>query len=76
MIICEYRFDEFNARGSDKYINSWASRVDLMAEEGWEVLECARRAGSFGLWTVLLCRPSRNDPGHKLKDDISIDRED
>jgi len=47
-------------------LDSWASDVDDMADEGWEVLDCIRRPGNCGLWTVLLGRPSGNDPGSKL----------
>lgn len=52
MIVCEYLFKEFNTKGSNEYMDSWASHVDLMAEEGWAVLECNRKPASFGLWTV------------------------
>jgi hypothetical protein len=76
MIVCEYLFKEFNTRGSDEYLDSWASHVDHMADEGWEVLECIRSPRGFGLWTVLLCRPSRIGPRHKLRNDSSEDRED
>jgi hypothetical protein len=76
MIICEYLFKEFNARGSDEYIISWASHVDQMTDEGWEVLHCTRSPGSFGSWTVLLCRPSRNGLRRNLRNDVSEDRDD
>jgi hypothetical protein len=76
MIVCEYLFKDFNARGSDEYLDSWASHVDRIAYQGWGVLECTRRPGRFGLWTVLLCRPSRNAPRRKLRHDSSADRED
>ncbi len=29
MIVCEYLFKEFNTKGSDEYIDSWASHVDI-----------------------------------------------
>lgn len=76
MIVCEYFFKDFNSRGSDEYLDSWASHVDHMADEGWEVLECIRRPGNFGLWTVLLSRPSGDGPRHQLRRDISEDRKD
>ena len=60
MIVCEYLFKEFNTGGSDEYLDSWASHVERMADEGWEILDCIRRPGSFGPWTVLLSRPSGN----------------
>jgi hypothetical protein len=47
MIVCEYFFKEFNARGSDEYLSAWAADVDRMADEGWEVVEHTQR-----LWTI------------------------
>jgi len=52
MIVCEYVFKEFNTKGSNEDMDSWASHVDLMGEEGWAVLECNRKPASLGLWTV------------------------
>ena len=72
MIVCEYIFKEFNSRGNDEYLDSWTSQVDRMGEEGWEVLECVRRPGSFGLWTVLLCRPGQNGFRRKMRHDLSL----
>jgi hypothetical protein len=71
MIVCEYVFKEFNSRGSDGYIVRWASQVDQLGNEGWEVLECVRRPGKVGLWTVMLFRQSQNDPGRQMGHDVS-----
>ncbi len=76
MIVCEYFYKEFNSRGSNEYLNSWASDVDQMADDGWEVLDCIRRPGDFGMWTVLLCKPSQNAPRRELRHDHSEDRMD
>jgi hypothetical protein len=76
MIVCEYFFVDFHSRGNDEYLYAWATMVDQMGNQGWEVLECIRRSGRFGLWTVLLFRPSPNGPRNKLRHDRSEDRED
>jgi hypothetical protein len=31
--------------------------VDLLAEEGWKVLDCCRQAEGRGFWTLILARP-------------------
>jgi hypothetical protein len=71
MIACEYIFKEFNSLESDEYLDRWASHVDQMAEEGWEILECVRRPGRPGLWTVSLCRSGKKDSRCKLRHDLS-----
>lgn len=75
MIGCEYIFKEFNSLGSDEYLNSWASEVDRLGNEGWEVIECVRRPGNAGLWTVTLCRQNQERPLDKMRQDLSIDCE-
>jgi hypothetical protein len=75
MIACEYIFKEFNSLGSDEYLDRWASQVDQMAEEGWEVFECVRRPGRPGSWTVLLCRPAQKPSRRELRHDLSGDRD-
>lgn len=66
MIVCEYFYKEFNAMGNDEYIHSWSSVIDDMTDEGWEVLDCIRRPGNCGMWTVLLGRSVRNGSSRKL----------
>jgi hypothetical protein len=57
MIVCEYLFMEFYSHGDDDYLCAWATQVDEMGEQGWEVFDCVRKPDTYGLWTVLLCRP-------------------
>ena len=71
MIVCEYFYKEFNARGGDDYLRSWASVIDDMTNEGWEVLDSIRRPGNFGLWTVLLGRSGRNVSSRKSGEENS-----
>jgi hypothetical protein len=76
MIVCEYLFMDFYSRGNDEDLYAWATKVDQMGYQGWEVLECIRRPRSFGLWTVLLSRPTRNRPRRNLRNGISENRGD
>ena len=57
MIVFEYFFKEFDARGSGEYLGAWAAGVDRMAEEGWGLVERIPKVG--GQWTVLFCRPGQ-----------------
>jgi hypothetical protein len=45
MIVCEYCFKDFHARGSDAYLTAWATKADQMAVEGWEVVEYVPSVG-------------------------------
>jgi hypothetical protein len=76
MIACEYIFKEFNSLGSDEHLDRWALEVDRLGDEGWEILECVRRPGRPGFWTVLLCRPGQKDSHRKMRLDLSGDRGD
>jgi hypothetical protein len=75
MIACEYIFKEFNSLASDESLNSWASQVDQLGNEGWEVVECVRRPGNKGLWTVTLCRQNQQHSRQKMRQDLSKDSE-
>jgi hypothetical protein len=66
MLLCEYLFKSFNSRGTCEYLETWASQVDEMAEQGWEVLECVRTSQRSGQWTVLLCRTAENAPRNRV----------
>ncbi len=58
MIVCEYFFKAFYTRGSEEYLHAWAMEVDLLAEEGWKVLDCRRQTHGRGFWTVIFARPA------------------
>jgi hypothetical protein len=58
IIVWEYFYKEFNARGGNDYLQTWAAEVDLLAERGWAVLDCVRRPRRPGFWTTVLCRPA------------------
>jgi len=54
MPLCEFRFENFNARGDDEYLDCFAERLDQLFAEGWILLD-SRRDGAFkGWWRVEL----------------------
>jgi len=69
MIVCEYCFKDFHARGSDAYLTAWATKVDQMAVEGWEVVEYVPRS-LLGQWTVLFSKSSES--GASVKRGLSV----
>lgn len=73
MIICEYFFKQFHSRGSNEYLNAWASEVDEMADQGWRVLDCCRESRAPGLWTVVFGRPADEFLPLRVEDDQEED---
>jgi hypothetical protein len=57
VIVCEYFFKEFYSQGSDEYLYAWAREVDVLADEGWKVLDSVRQPRHPGYWTTVLGRP-------------------
>ena len=54
MCLCEYRFENFNARGYDEYLAEFAQRLDQLFAEGWILLNTQRDAAFKGWWQVEL----------------------
>jgi len=59
MILCEYRFENFNTRGDDDYLDSFAVRLDELFTQGWALLDAHRDAE--GWWQVELYKPTFSD---------------
>jgi hypothetical protein len=70
MIVREYFFKEFNARGNDEYLSAWAADVDRMGDEGWEVVEHTQR-----LWTMdcITIQSGSETPSSRNPEDLSKD---
>jgi len=49
MVVCEYLFTEFNARGSDEYIESWAEQLEAILAQGWRVDDAVRKSRADGM---------------------------
>jgi len=56
MIVCEYLYTEFNARGNDEYIVWWAERLEEVLAQGWQVVDAVRKTPRNGMWSVCLAR--------------------
>jgi len=58
MTLCEYRFETFNARGADEYLDQFAERLDGWFAEGWAVLDSKRETARAGWWRIELFKES------------------
>jgi hypothetical protein len=59
VIVFEHRFESFDTRGNDCYIDGFAERLDRLIVEGWKVLESTRDPFSAGWWRVELLKEAR-----------------
>jgi hypothetical protein len=59
LIAFEHRFESFDTRGNDCYVDGFAARLDKLILEGWRVLESTRDPLSAGCWQVELFREGR-----------------
>jgi hypothetical protein len=55
-IVCEYLYTEFNARGSDEYVDWWAENLEEVLAQGWQVVDAVRKSRADGMWSVCLAR--------------------
>jgi molybdopterin-binding protein len=62
VITGEYFYKGFYSRGDDEYLSRWASEVDRMADDGWEVLGSERTPGIPFQWMVCLYRQVERRP--------------
>jgi hypothetical protein len=54
MIVCECRFESFNARGNDEYLDCFAQRLDQLLASGWTLLDSHRDSAFKGWWQIEL----------------------
>jgi len=54
MSVCEYRFEPFDARGDDEYIDRFTQRLDKLFAEGWILVDSTRDKSFVGWWRVEL----------------------
>lgn len=62
MILCEYRFDRFNARGNDEYLDRFADHLNELLGSGWTAPEVIRDSASSGWWLVCLFKDRSSQP--------------
>jgi hypothetical protein len=56
LIQCEYRFENFNARGDEDYLNQFARRLDELFRVGWTAPEVNRDPAFKGWWQLCLVK--------------------
>jgi hypothetical protein len=61
VIVFEHRFESFDTRGNDCYIDGFAERLDRLIVEGWKVLQSTRDPLSAGWWRVELLKEARHE---------------
>jgi hypothetical protein len=54
MTVCEYRFESFNARGDEEYLERFAHFLDELFRIGWAAPEVIRHSAGNGWWLVSL----------------------
>jgi hypothetical protein len=54
--ICEYRFENFNARGSDDYLDRTAAHLDRLLRLRWAMVDAKRDGAQKGWWRICLYR--------------------
>lgn len=56
MTVCEFRFEKFNARGSDEYLDRITALLDDLLEARWVLEEAMRDPAGGGWWRMCLYR--------------------
>jgi hypothetical protein len=54
--LCEYRFEVFDARGTDDYLDGFAERLDELFSAGWTLPDAERHPALYGWWRLCLFR--------------------
>jgi hypothetical protein len=60
MTIYEFRFENFNARGSDDYLDRTAARLDRLLQSRWAMLDAKRDTGQSGWWSLCFYRETED----------------
>jgi len=64
MALCEYRFEPFDARGDDEYVDHFVQRLDELFAQGWVLVDSARDKSFAGWWRVELFKENKSSGGH------------
>lgn len=63
----EFRFENFNARGDDRYLDRFSSRLDKLLGAGWRASGIHRDQTFGGWWQIVLFRDFTDRPLHARK---------
>lgn len=58
--ICEFQFENFNARGSDDHLDRTAARLDRLLESRWAMVDARRDAAQSGWWSLCFYRETED----------------
>jgi hypothetical protein len=53
-MLCEFRFEHFNARGEDHYLDEFARRLEALFAAGWIAPDIDRNPTCGGWWQIVL----------------------
>ncbi|MGH9715802.1 MAG: hypothetical protein ACRD4R_03600 [Candidatus Acidiferrales bacterium] len=56
MTVCEFRFERFNARGNDEYLDRVSALLEDLLEARWVLADAARHPEGGGWWQICLYR--------------------
>lgn len=56
MTVCEFRFERFNVRGNDEYVDRVTALLDDLLEARWVVADATRDPAGGGWWPICLYR--------------------
>jgi hypothetical protein len=59
LIQCEYRFENFDARGDEEYLDRIARQLDELFRAGWTAPEVNRDSTFSGWWKICLYKENR-----------------
>jgi len=54
--ICEFRFESFNARGDDEYLDRVTALLDDLLDARWVLDDAMREPAGGGWWRICLYR--------------------
>jgi len=54
--VCEFRFESFNARGDDEYLDCATALLDDLLEARWVLADAMRDPAGGGWWRICLYR--------------------
>jgi hypothetical protein len=60
MTIYEFRFENFNARGSDYYLDRTAAQLDCLLQSRWAMVDAKRNAAQSGWWSLCFYRETED----------------
>jgi hypothetical protein len=61
-MLCEFRFENFNARGEDAYLDRFSSRLDTLFGAGWSAADIHQDQTLGGWWQIVLFKDFTDPP--------------